>query len=255
MWIARFLRALAQSIDGRQRYIQTGSGETTQNLLLNMSRDLGDCKTALEAMASENQSSSIDEQLTKQDYLSLRLKEYEALRAEQRTRLDAANRLIHYNVLVIGALIAGVAASYKHDNLPEFNNAILNVFLLIPLISMPFAFTQWNDEIIVGRIGKYIGEIKEQLGVDKSDKAFWKWEDRHTSNRPPRLVITAIIRSGFFPLTAAVSLVMYYIKNSGFPIEGYKQVMYIADIILIILGVAVTLGPWVWPKIRTIKTK
>lgn len=255
MWIAKFLRALAQSLEGRHRYIQTGSEETTGNLLQNISRDLGDCKTALEALASETQQVANDKKgLTEQDYLSLRLKEYEVLRAEQRTRLDAANRLIHYNVLVIGALIAGAAASYKTDG---FTNVLLNVFLVMPLISMPFAFAQWNDEIIVGRIADYINEkLKTQIGVDK-DKKYWEWEKLHTSDRPPRLVITAIVRSGFFPLSATFSLVMYNIKHHGFPDarDRYKQVMYIADTILIILGVGVNLAPSVWPKIKSIKAK
>src|SRR5437867_5557941 len=97
--------------------------------------------------------------LTEQDYLNLRIQEYNALRAEQRTRLDAANRLIHYNVLVIGFVIAGLLASYKHDNIQEFRNAFQTVLLMLPLLSMPFTFTQWNDEIIVDNIGRYIEKM------------------------------------------------------------------------------------------------
>lgn len=188
--------------------------------------------------------------LRKQDYLTLHIQEYNALRAEQRTRLDAANRLIHYNVLVIGFVIAGLLASYKHDNINEFMSAFQTALLMLPLLSMPFTFTQWNDEIIVDNIGQYLEKMTTKI-TSETEVNYWEWEREHNATKPWVLQVTAIIRSGFFTFFSIASLLAYQIYfRSGIlglpdgvlPVDRLRRILFLADLILLAIAFVTLLG-------------
>lgn len=74
--------------------------------------------------------------------IQLHIKEYEALRAEQRTRLDSANKIIHYSALISAAFVGGIVTAY--GKIPQ--EVLRAVVLLVPAVLMPFALTQQNEE-------------------------------------------------------------------------------------------------------------
>ena len=250
MWKIKFLRSFTKS-PKKKLYRSEREHQEKIEILRRIADNLGEFKSHLDGSDSNEHSSNSDGRLSEEDYLNLRIKEYEALRAEQRTRLDAANKLIHYNVLVIGFVIAGLIAGYRQGNMTEFNNALLTALLLIPLLSMPFTFTQWNDEIIVDNIGRYLEKVKEQITYE-GDPSYWRWEEHHNSEKPVVLKITAAVRSGLFPIFALCSLIahpLYFIHvNNGYSWKHYliqeplRGLLLIGDVFLIILAFSTVWG-------------
>jgi hypothetical protein len=263
MWVANFLRALADVIEGGARRNTRKQLEKAENLLQLIS-DLNSCKERMDSLIAERQLTEGEGNeygLSTQDYINLRIQEYNTLRSEQRTRLDAANRLIHYNVLVIGAIVAGLIAIYKTENMNIFPYALQNALLLLPLLSMPFTFTQWNDEIIVDDIGRYLDRMKGQI-TNEGDSNYWNWEKEHNLYKHTILTITAVIRSGFFPLFALCSLiahqVYHYDHRPSFwefikpPSELFKATLFVADVLLIGLAISTVIG-MAWRKSKRSK--
>ena len=254
MGVANFLRALADRIEGKSRRDVREQLEKAENLLQLIQSDLNSYRERIDSLLAERQlteGKSNEHGLSKQDYINLQIQEYNTLRSEQRTRLDAANRLIHYNVLVIGAVAAGLIAIYKTENMNIFPYALQNALLLLPLLSMPFTFTQWNDEIIVDDIGRYLDKMKGQI-TDEGDSQYWNWEKTHNLAKHPVLTITALVRSGVFPLFALCSLIAHQIYHYDHrpsfrefiqpPAELFKATLFIADIVLISLAIGTVIG-------------
>jgi hypothetical protein len=144
------------------------------------------------------------------DIVDLCIQEYIALRAEQRTRLDSANRIIHYYAIVLAALTVGILSLMK-DNRSLFDLLFPNILLLIPLVSLPFAFAQQNEELFVRDIGDYFETIKEQI-TGKKDGRYWCWENHHNLTVSTSLIwkITGIFRSGLLIIFSALSLAFFY---------------------------------------------
>jgi len=148
--------------------------------------------------------------------INLHIQEYIALRAEQRTRLDSANRIIHYYAILLAAVIVGLVNVYKNGDEGIFNSVFPIVLLSIPAITIPFVFAQQNEEIIVRNIGDYFNKIKAQISRENDNK-YWNWEghhyDRLTDISPiglTSLQITAFSRAGLLIFFSMASLIVYY---------------------------------------------
>lgn len=155
----------------------------------------------------------LDDQFLQQ----LRLQEYIALRAEQRTRLDGANRIIQYYVAIIAGIATGFIALFRTSASTQLGTAtqassttadyqyiVGLIFLCIPALTMPFALTQHNEELFVLRIGKYLEKCKEDIS-EKGDGRYWNWEEFHYSETTLAFTISGIFRSGLLLLFALSS--------------------------------------------------
>jgi hypothetical protein len=149
--------------------------------------------------------------------LELHLQEYIQLRAEQRARLDSANKIIHYYAIMLAALIAGLLTVYKTGGGEAFNSVFPVALLIIPAVTVPFVFAQQNEEMIVRNIGDYFRTIKGRITSDEADESYWTWEQYHASKltgvniKSFSLGITAVFRAGLLLFFSAFSLVAYYL--------------------------------------------
>jgi len=180
--------------------------------------------TPLFAM-SQRDGGSIDKQI-----IDLCIQEYIALRSEQRTRLDSANKIINYYALVVAAAVGGLLTVYTRVDPATFKSAFQLVMLLIPLVTLPFAFTQQNEEIFVRHIGKYCDELKSQIS-SKVDHRYWLWEDYHNLkvSQSRMLRFTGFFRSGLLILFSVISLLIlttsYAVAGElVWPLEWYRSV-------------------------------
>jgi len=153
--------------------------------------------------------------------IDLSIQEYIALRAEQRTRLDSANKIIHYYTVVLGAVIVGLLSMFKNDNPTLFIPVFHYTMLLVPLVTLPFAFTQQNEELFVRHIGKYFDEMKSQLS-SREGLRFWGWEDFHNESIPREMRITGVFRAGLLIFFAALSLILFALTSH--PLEWLDNV-------------------------------
>jgi hypothetical protein len=175
------------------------------------------------------------DKLNARDFLQLHIQEYIALRSEQRTRLDSANKIIHYSAIVIAALTAGLIALYKEVDIDKFNNAFSNVLLLFPIIALPFAFTQQNEEILVRRIGDYFSKIKEKI-TDSEDSGYWNWENWHDTKVSIILHMTAFFRSGLLIIFSVISVIIY-VNKFGWPDSTTRWWLFVVDLLLLFWAV------------------
>ena len=143
--------------------------------------------------------------------IDLCIEEYVALRSEQRTRLDLANKIINYYALVLAAAIGGLLTLHTRVDPDTFRSVFQLVLLFIPLVTLPFAFTQQNEEIFVRHIGKYCDELKSHISSN-TDRCYWQWEDYHnrTLTRSRLMRFTGFFRSGLLIFFSLVSLLISY---------------------------------------------
>jgi hypothetical protein len=184
--------------------------------------------------------------LRSEDVINLCVQEYVALRAEQRTRLDSANRIIHYYAVVIGAVIVGLLSIYRNASETAFLSAFHYTMLLIPMITLPFAFAQQNEEIFVRHIGDYFEEMKLCISKD-GDDAYWGWESYHNRPGPRELRFTGLFRSGLLIIFSVVGLLLFIATSH--PIEWYHNFTFISRScavasFLIIDCILLTLALW-----------
>jgi hypothetical protein len=221
--VANLLHYIAYKIEGGQKSINIELRVLPQNV---------------GAVAEINEEDAVDE-----SHLQLHIQEYIALRSEQRTRLDSANKIIHYSAIVIAALIAGLITLYKDTEAGKFDEAFKNVLLLFPLVSMPFALTQQNEEIMVRRIGDYFSEMKGKIkGYAPSE--YWGWENWHNKKGLHILHITGFFRAGLLIIFSLCSMIIYlYLIKCNLPYD-YRLVLFILDLLLFGLAsyVAIRMG-------------
>lgn len=220
MWLAQLLRRMAGRLDGRPE---------ASDVLPELPTEFEPRLKNLPAIDPEARPVEAAGQGAPrgEDFLNLNIQEYVALRSEQRTRLDSANKIIHYSAIVLAALTAGLLTLYKDvgkdqsllgglltfgDNAAkdQFENIFKNLLLLFPLISMPFALTQQNEEILVSRIGDYLDERRGRIAESLGDDEFWLWERWHNTHWSVALYVTAFFRSTLLIFFAALSLGLYY---------------------------------------------
>jgi hypothetical protein len=158
--------------------------------------------------------------LKDRDRLNLHLQEYGALRAEQRTRLDSANKIIHYSAVVLAAVIVGLLSLYKSTDPPIFKATFRIVLLLVPVVVLPFAFTQQNEEILVRHIGNYLRKLKEEISFE-DDQSYWGWETFHAKEQPWELLVTGFFRAGLLIIFSVLALLSYY-SFFGWPISPLR---------------------------------
>jgi hypothetical protein len=147
--------------------------------------------------------------LDAKDKLNLHLQEYAALRAEQRTRLDSANKIIHYSAVVLAAVVVGLLSLYKTAEHAVFMGTFRVVLLLVPVVILPFAFTQQNEEIFVRHIGNYLNELKNKI-TSNQDPCYWTWETFHAEKQPRVLIVTGFFRASLLIIFSVLAQVSYY---------------------------------------------
>src|ERR1051325_7509324 len=148
--------------------------------------------------------------------IDLHLQEYIALRAEQRTRLDSANKIIHYYAIVLAAVVVGLVTVYKNGGEAAFNSIFPLILLSLPVITIPFVLAQQNEEIIVRNIGDYFRLIKGRIS-SQTDERYWTWEEYHytqlsdlNTTKSFSLKLTAFSRAGLLIFFSIMSLVVYH---------------------------------------------
>lgn len=185
-------------------------------------------------------------QLAEAGIVNLCIQEYIALRSEQRVRLESANKIINYYAIVIAAVIGGLLSLGKALEVETFRWFFQNVLLLIPIITMPFAFTQQNEEIFVRHIGAYLEQLKAQISA-AGDSRYWLWETYHSSKAPPRLKFTGMFRAGLLIIFSGLSLVLrimdsprprsiaHFVQSNTWP----QNTVFVIDVILILIASAI----------------
>lgn len=185
-------------------------------------------------------------QLAESGIVDLCIQEYVALRSEQRVRLESANKIINYYAIVIAAVIAGLLSLGKSLEVETFRWFFQNVLLLIPIITMPFAFTQQNEEIFVRHIGEYLEQLKAQISA-AGDSRYWLWETYHSSKAPRRLKFTGMFRAGLLIIFSGLSLVLrildsprprsiaHFVQSNTWP----QNTVFVIDVILILVASAI----------------
>ena len=164
------------------------------------------------------------------------LKEYEALRAEQRTRLDSANKIIHYSAVITAAFIGGTLTAYGRVPIN-----VLRVFLLLmPAVLMPFALTQQNEEIMVRKIGEYFDRLRDSIDP-AGEYVFWEWERNHNSDERPATLVTGFFRSGLLLILSAFGLCVY-VGTWGWPITILRRTLFAVDGAFVALGTSVAIA-------------
>lgn len=188
--------------------------------------------------------------LSEEQLLSLHIQEYIALRSEQRTRLDSANKIIHYYAILLGAISAASLAVYKTQG-DTFDQVFPYILLLVPLLSIPFAFAQQNEEIIVRNIGTYIIHLKNNISENDIGN-FWNWESYHISSMledKPKL-ITSAFRATLLLFFSSFSLILFYIKFGCTPIcscsmtsyFSFNNILLIVDYTLVYTAIRINIG-------------
>ncbi len=236
MWISTILRTLAAGIQAQSPIDnKRKEGEDkTDALFRDVHQEL--CKLNNTLARIESQVKAND-RVEKRD---LHIQEYLALRAEQRGRLDSANKIIHYYAVVIAALILGLLNAYRGiDNIQSFNIMLQNILLLLPAISMPFAFAQQNEEIIVRNIGDYFRDLKGMITF-MGDTSYWGWEDRHNQNKAFILLFTSGARSVLLIAMAMLSLIIYVV-DFKFKMNWWQGALFALDCTFVILGLVVAI--------------
>jgi hypothetical protein len=185
---------------------------------------------------------------TNNDLLSLHIEEYIALRAEQRTRLDSANKIIHYYAILIGVIIAALITVYQESK-TAFDEIFPLLLLLLPLFTIPFALTQQNEEILVRSIGSYFEKLKKKISEDGD---FWKWEEHHIpkiTEYEPQL-ITSLFRASLLISFSILSLILFLKLYGCFPgwhnecpvTISYQDILLIVDYFLVLLALRINIG-------------
>jgi hypothetical protein len=240
MSLAGYLRRAADSLEKGQRHYATDTQSRLESLITQLRADVQACNENISILTSKESVGDISsyEDLKKEQQIALCVQEYTNLRSEQRTRLDSANKIIHYSAIVIAAVIAGLLTLYKEVDVVKFNSAFQSVLLLFPLLTMPFALTQQNEEIIVRRIGDYFTEIKGRI-TKKDDTNYWHWENWHNGKGTLILLVTAFFRSGLLIIFAFLSLLIYLFQF-GWPDSNIKWALFAADLVL--LGTAISVA-------------
>lgn len=176
-----------------------------------------------------------DSQLMRPE-MQFHLKEYEALRAEQRTRLDSANKIIHYSALITAAFIGGMVTAYGRVPI----DVLRVLLLLMPAVLMPFALTQQNEEIMVRKIGEYFDRLRERIDP-AGQYVFWEWERDHNSDERPATLITGFFRSGLLLILSALGLCIY-VGVWGWPVTILRRTLFTVDTALVALGTSVAIA-------------
>ncbi|HRI04780.1 MAG TPA: hypothetical protein PLL77_13650 [Pyrinomonadaceae bacterium] len=191
------------------------------------------------------------------DLLELHIQEYVALRAEQRTRLDSANKIINYYAIILGVIVTGLVSVYNQDLSRQegariFNSIFALVLLILPLITAPFAFTQQNEEIIVRSIGSYFKKLKQNISTNPS---FWGWEDYHVPKikRDPPQFLTSSARASLLVFFSILSWGIFVFKYACYPWnEGcsytpfsIRNVLLWSDLFLILLVLRISIGMFI----------
>jgi len=189
-------------------------------------------------LTGKTHSTEADAKIEKKE---LHIQEYLALRAEQRTRLDSANKIIHYYAVVIAALILGLLNAYRSSgNTQDFELILQNILLLLPAISMPFAFAQQNEEIIVRNIGDYFRDLKSMITY-VGDSSYWQWEERHNRNKAFVLLLTSGARSVLLIAIAVLSLIISMARFK-FNMDFWQSALFVLDWVFVFLGLGVALA-------------
>src|ERR1022692_4855720 len=142
--------------------------------------------------------------LSHSDLLQLHIAEYNALRAEQRQRLDLQNKQIQY----FGAIVAAAAVAliaFSHDGNRKWE---LSTFLLVlPILLLPFGLTQQNEEMMVRRLGAYLPNLKNLI-TSAEDHRYWEWEAFHVESTFWPLYVTGFFRQSLTSFFAAACLLL-----------------------------------------------
>ncbi len=163
------------------------------------------------------------------ELLQLHIAEYNALRAEQRQRLDSQNKVIQVLTVMIAAAASAIIA-LKARGIDNWT--ISTILLIMPFLFLPFALTQQNEEMMVRRIGSYIVTLRALI-TESADERYWRWEAFHTSTISWPLYITGFFRQALVSIFALISL-LAGLWIGWKPTPG-QWALCCADVLLIIL--------------------
>ncbi|MFI9846721.1 hypothetical protein ACIHFD_57545 [Nonomuraea sp. NPDC051941] len=152
--------------------------------------------TALAQAAA--QASGLEERV-----VTVLLSEYDALKAEQRSRIGFRDQLL-YAVLTAAAAIAAVTATAGR----------LELLLVLPLAGTVLGWTHLHNDHMITSIGRY---VRDRLGprlaglVDATDIPMFEWETEHTGDRwrasRRRLQLAVNLGAFCLPPLAALTLI------------------------------------------------
>jgi hypothetical protein len=138
----------------------------------------------------------------------------------------------------------------KEGAADRFNSVFEYVLLLIPLVTLPFAFTQQNEEIIVRQIGEHLGHLKKEFG----DASVRDWEQFHGSTRSVTLLFTSAFRASLLIIFSFLSFVFAFIRPLllGEGLAWFRQ-----NCFRIALGAIdfVLIGGAVWVSVSMARTR
>ncbi len=168
--------------------------------------------------------------LNQADLLQLHIAEYNALRAEQRQRLDLQARQIQYFGAIVAAAAVAIFTLWDNGN----HRLEASTFLLaLPILLSPFALSQQNEEMMVRRIGAYLPTLKGLISTAE-DGRYWQWEIFHVSEKSWPLKITGFFRQSLVSFFALASLgVGLWIGWKSTPLQW---LLSSADLVLIVLN-------------------
>ncbi|MEU5869588.1 hypothetical protein ABZ815_51085 [Nonomuraea sp. NPDC047529] len=113
---------------------------------------------------------------TSEQAVTVLLSEYDALKAEQRSRIGTRDQLL-YAMLTAAAAIAAVTATAGR----------LELLLVLPLAGLVLGWTHLHNDHLITEIGRY---VRDRLGprlhglVDGvSDLPMFEWETEHRTDR------------------------------------------------------------------------
>ncbi|MEV4364606.1 hypothetical protein [Nonomuraea sp. NPDC049625] len=132
------------------------------------------------------------------------LSEYDALKAEQRSRIGFRDQLL-YAVLTAAAAIAAVTATAGR----------LELLLVLPLAGTVLGWTHLHNDHMITSIGRYVrdrlGPRLHALVDDTADIPMFEWETEHTADRwrasRRRLQLAVNLGAFCLPPLAALTLI------------------------------------------------
>lgn len=174
--------------------------------------------------------------------LDVNLEEYRNLSDQISKRVDFQQRLLNYQILLVGIIITAGVSLLSLDYTSSNTISVHYFFLLSPL---PFYFLSWsfsNHDIMIVALARYINiDLRPRIKRLIGDKDVLRLEDFLQEERKQRSeefgILPTLGEEYLLPLVFPAILITLYIFTFPYDIDKKEIIIYLPQFVLLILDV------------------
>lgn len=174
--------------------------------------------------------------------LDVNLEEYRNLSDQISKRVDFQQRLLNYQILLVGIIITAGVSLLSLDYTSS-NTISVHYFLL--LSPLPFYFLSWsfsNHDIMIVALARYINiDLRPRIKRLIGDKDVLRLEDFLQEERKQRSeefgILPTLGEEYLLPLVFPAILITLYIFTFSYDIDKKEIVIYLPQFVLLIIDV------------------